>query len=174
MKKLLLIFAIVLYFPYVFVRFIAGGKSQLFAITGSLIIAFILACLNIISAIYGTKSLRTDLEKQQSINRTILIVKLALIPFFNFNTAIWTTLAGMFLLTPGGIFLELIIVPLGIGFTYAILLATSSYSISLLYTLYKNDTITRKQFILHTIFQLIFAADIIDQIVIKKFTKVKS
>lgn len=171
MKKLLSIFIIVLYFPSIFARFL-DGESQLFVIIISMIIAFILACLNITYAILGTKSLRTDPQKQQSVNRTILIVKLALIPFFIINFSIWAVFFGMFLLTPGGIIIDIILVPMGIGFTYVILLATSTYSISLLFTLYKNSILTRKQFILHSVFQLIFVADVIDQIVIKKFTKI--
>jgi len=170
MKKLLSILIVALYFPSIFMRFITG-ESQLSVLIISMIVAFALACLNIIYAIIGIKRLRTDPKKQQTVNRTILIVKLALIPFFIANFSIWSMLSGMFLLTPGGIFVDIILVPIGIGFTYTILLATSSYSISLLFTLYKTSIISRRQFILHSIFQLFFGADIIDQFVIKKFTK---
>lgn len=173
MKKTLILLIIVLYFPYIFLRFI-DGNAQLPAIIISLAIAAFLALVNIIYAVFGLKSLRTETQKYRSVNRTLLIAKLILIPFFALNLVIWMFLSGIFLLAPGGIIVDFIlIIPIALGFTYVTLLATSSYSIVLLFALLKNGTLSRKQFILHSVFQLIFVTDVIDQFVIQKFTKTR-
>lgn len=173
MKKALLLLTIVLYFPYIFLRFM-DGKTQLFAIIIALVTAFLLAWVNIIYAVLGMKVLRTEPQKCRFVNQTLLVAKIILVPFFALNLMIWIFLSGIFLLTPGGVIVDFIlIIPIALGFTYAVLLATSSYSITLLFALYKNGILSRKQLILHSVFQLIFITDVIDQLVIQKFTRIR-
>lgn len=167
MKKLLIALFLILYLIQPLI--IWGNNTLLIGIV-LMVMAFLLACTNIIYAIIGTKNLRIDAKHQLSVSRTILAAKLTAIPFFGINYVSWTLMAGFLMLTPGMLLL-IIFIPLGIGFTYFMLLATSSYSISLLYALRKKEIISRRQFIIHFVFQLIFVVDVIDQIVVAKLVK---
>jgi hypothetical protein len=162
MKRLLIAMYMLLYSSQLLIAF---GDSPLWVSAILMALSSALACANAANAIAGAKSLRADEKKQRSHNRIILSAKLAAMPFFAFNYFAWSLFAGAILLSPGMLIL-IAILPLAIGFTYSILLATSSYSISLLYALRKNGAISRKQFVVHSVLQLIFVVDVIDQIVI--------
>ena len=180
MKKLILALFIVLYSPHLIVHIphmitYIGFENSFTIIKILMFISFVFACVNIVYAILWYKNIRTDAKKRQMTNRMILAAKWIAIPWFVLNLLFWMGLSGlMMIVTRGlGIFALVIVIPLSVGYTFVILLATSSYSLSLLFALYMNKEITRKQFILHSIFQLLFVVDVIDQIVIQRFTKVK-
>lgn len=156
------------------------GNGELAILSPAIIIAVIaivLCLINIGFAIYcaNSKKIATDKRKQRTINRTVLIFKLLAIPFFILNYAFWFMMNVALWVVPGLFVLSIIFAfPVGVGFTYLVLLSSSSYSIAILKVLYKNGEITKKKFILHTILQLLFMVDVIDQIIIQKFTKIKT
>jgi hypothetical protein len=65
----------------------------------------------------------------------------------------------------------LLFIPIPIFLSYIILLVTSSYSISYLVLLKRNDIITRKQFRIYLVLQLCFVLDIIGIIYISNRVK---
>lgn len=173
MKKFLLPLLINLYLIQATLFLIMRFENfKLFIIPGLFIIlAVVLAFINIGCAIFVAREIIADKRKRKAINRTVLLFKLLAIPFYAINYIIWTFMTGLFIVMPGNIFFLIFIVPIGIGFAFVVLLAASSYSIVLLFALKKNGEISLKKFIIHTFCQLIFVVDVIDQIFIMRFTK---
>lgn len=128
------------------------------AIILMLIFTFILAVWQIFQAVKGWTRLQEDVQIQNRTNRTILLNKLILVPFYILNFVFWLLIT----LATARFLFFIVIVPVAAAYTYWIMLATSADSISLLYALYKNNRLTKKQFILHTVMQLIFVLDFID------------
>lgn len=173
MKKLLFGLLANLYLVQVLLFISVTFNSYKFLIIPGLFIisATVLAFVNIGYPILNVKKIILDNKKQDSINRRVFMFKILAIPFYTLNYFLWTFLTGMFILMPGNVIFLFFVLPLGIGFAYLILIASSSYTIVLLYALRKNGKISKKQFIIHLICQLVFVVDVIDQILILKFTK---
>jgi glycopeptide antibiotics resistance protein len=136
-----------------------------------MILSAILAWVNIGNAVFCLRKNRADEIQTHSANRMVLVIKLLLIPFYAINFMIWSLLTAVFIPFAGNIIFLSVAIPIGIGFAYLMLAATSSYSITLLFSLMREGKIPLAQFILHTICQLFFMADVIDQVFILKFTK---
>lgn len=174
MKNLLFALLINLYLIQVLLFIVIQFNNyQLLIIPGFFIIfATVLAFINIGYPILNAKKIFIDKPKQNSINHMVLKFKLLAIPFYALNFLLWTSLTGLFIVMPGNIFFLLFVLPLGIGFAFLVLIASSTYSIVLLFALRKNRKISLKQFIIHLLCQLIFVVDVIDQILILKLTKI--
>jgi hypothetical protein len=97
-------------------------------------------------------------------------IKIGLIPFWIINFICYFPIS-VFLLVVGHGF-GFLIVPIFIFLSYIVLLLTSIFSILYLLNLKKNNIIVNKQFIIHSILQLLFVVDIIDTVnIIKKWGK---
>lgn len=125
----------------------------------SVILSVVLFIINIVCAV---RILISALMNQDKVNKfpTIAAYKLGLIPFFIINFVLWLIFAGA--TANPFLFLLWIIIPVGIIYTYMVLLGTSCYSISQIVILCKKGILTKKQSIFHIILQLFFLADIFD------------
>jgi hypothetical protein len=119
------------------------------------IITIALAIANIVNGILSKNKLLISHEYCKS----ILVFKLIMIPFFILNFLMWYMAMALVFLFGG-----FLLIPIGIAFTYIILLSSSAYVISELHVWYKNKEITPTFLIIHLILQLLFVADIIDYI----------
>lgn len=119
-----------------------------------MIMVFILVAVNIMVAVHSI------VRAQDLPFRTVMIFKLCLILFYLVNFVCWMFASMVF-------HIAIIIwpmIPFIIAYTYLTLLGTSAYVIAKLFSLRKSKIITKKQFILHCIFQLIFIVDVLDVI----------
>jgi hypothetical protein len=131
-----------------------------------MIVVFILVVVNIMVAVYSI------VRAQDLSFRTVMIFKLCLIPFYIVNFVCWMFSSMVF-------HIAIIIwpmIPFIIAYTYFTLLGTSAYIIAKLFSLRKSKIITTKQFVLHSILQIIFTVDVIDTIYLaikqKKFKSI--
>ena len=119
-----------------------------------MIIVFGLVITNIIVAICSIVRLRFLPF------RTIMILKLYLIPFYTINFVCLTIASMVF-------HVALIIwplIPFIILYTYLTMIGTSAHVIAKLINLRQNKIITTKQFVAHCLFQIIFVSDVVDSI----------
>jgi hypothetical protein len=127
------------------------------------IIWFVLYCIisiiNIVSIIINYKENDTEL-----LFKKMKRVKIGLIPYWIINFICYVPISVVLLLAGHGF--GFIIVPIFIFASYMVLCLTSLFSILYLLKLKKNNKISKKQFIIHTLLQLIFVVDIIDTIYI--------
>lgn len=104
--------------------------------------------------------------------RMIMVYKLCLIPFYLVNFAFWLLSSMIFHVA----LLVWPLIPFIIAYTYFTMLGTSVYVIAGLFALRRDGTITTKQLCIHFMWQIIFAADVIDSIYLaikmKRFKKV--
>lgn len=123
------------------------------------LIIIVLAFTNIINAIVtAIKDSNKSLTNNWN-SKTMLVVKLVMIPFFILNFILWYLFTSLILLFGG-----FLLIPIGIAFTYIILLSLSSHVIAEWYVYYRNKKITFQFFIFHSILQLFFVIDVIDYI----------
>jgi len=122
-------------------------------------ITIALAITNIINAIITALNKENKSLMINSYSKTILVFKLIMIPFFILNFIMWYMAVGLIFLFGG-----FLLIPIGIAFTYIILLSSSTHVIAELYVYYKNRKITFNFFIVHSILQLLYVIDIIDYI----------
>ena len=133
------------------------------------LVSVILAVLNIGNAVYFTRKMVANPSIIKSTGRTVLKIKLLAVPFYVLNFLLWTTLSGLFIVMPGNVFFIFIAIPAGIGFAYLAMLASSSYSIGLLFALKKNKKISFVKFVFVAICLLVFVADILGQMIVMRF-----
>ena len=95
--------------------------------------------------------------------------KLINIPFFILNILMWTALL-LASFNPFLIWLWLF-VPLAVAYAYLLLLATSSYAIVHLILLCRKGKISKGKCVLHIFLQLIFVADVIDILFLRRMEK---
>lgn len=129
------------------------------------ILFLVISLVNIISLIFDSKNnnLETLFNKMKRI-------KLGLISYWVLNFIFYIPISTILLVIGHGF--GFLIVPIFIFASYIVLILTSLFSITYLYQLRKNNTISKKQFIINTILQLIFVIDIIDTIyIIRKWGK---
>lgn len=93
-------------------------------------------------------------------------LKTALIPYWIINFICYLPIC-VFLLIFGHGF-GFVVVPVIILSSYSVLLVTSVFSILFLMYLKKTNKIEMKEFILHTILQLVFVLDVIDAFILMK------
>jgi hypothetical protein len=125
----------------------------------------VLSIINIISIIFDYKN-----NNLESLFQKMKRVKINLIPFWIVNFICYLPISAILLVAGHGF--GFIIVPVFIFVSYTVLLLTSIFSILYLSKLRKNNILLKKQFIIHTILQFIFIADVIDVIyIIKKWGK---
>lgn len=90
--------------------------------------------------------------------KTVMVVKLCLIPFYIVNFTCWALASMVFhiaiVIWP--------IIPFMAAYTYFTMLGTSAHVISKLFILWRNKEVTAKQFCVHCILQIIFTADVFD------------
>lgn len=170
MKKLLTSFIVVLYtmeiclssaFFLFFWGDVSNGVIQGLLITSLVlgIIAFFLGLSNIILAITHI------LVPHQNSYKSIMITKLALIPFFIMNFII-CMLVCVAILNPWLFMTSIVIIPLMIGITYGVLLVTSSYNLAHMIRALSKKEATSKELTLHIIFHLIFVLDVISSVIL--------
>ena len=124
---------------------------------------FVLSVINIISIAldYRNNNLEHIFQKMKRI-------KINLIPFWIINFICYLPMSAILLVAGHGF--GFIIVPVFVFLSYTVLIVTSIFSILYLLKLRQNNILSKKQFIMHTILQLIFVTDIIDTIyIIKKW-----
>ena len=121
----------------------------------------IFSIINIVSLIIDYKNNNKELLLKKTKR-----IKLGLIPFWIINFICYLPISIILLLVGHGF--GFIIVPIFIFASYTVLILTSIFSIIYLKNLHKNNIIEFKQFLIHSILQLIFVIDIIDIIVIIK------
>ena len=98
--------------------------------------------------------------------RTLMIFKLALIPFLILNFSMWAIFAlGSF--NPFMMFLW-IFIPVGIAYTYMALLVSSSYVIVKILDFKRRGILSNRQCALHIFLQLIFVTDVFDSIYLNR------
>jgi hypothetical protein len=161
MKKLLIAFVIFVYLvpvSLILIYYILSTRETYAAIFLIPLSLMLLVCAlvfaNIICAVYSLIYSRTLTFK------TVMIFKLSLIPFYIVNFACWLTSSMVF-------HIAIIVwpfIPYIIVYTYFTIFGTSVYVITKLLTLRRDRIITTKQFIIHTIWQIVFLADVIDSI----------
>jgi len=113
-----------------------------------------LVIVNIAGAVYSL------LRSQYLPFKSIMVMKLCLIPFYIMNFICWVFASIVF---PIQLFV-LPLIPFIIIYTYFTMIGTSVHIITKLIALRQRRIITIKQFIVHCIFQMTFAADVIDSI----------
>jgi hypothetical protein len=128
-----------------------------YCLFGLLLLSVVLATINIIHGFKGYKTLNNR-ETAYSFG-AILAFKIGFIPFFAITFAAWAFFA-LATMNPLLIFLWLLI-PFGIGYSYFMLLATSSYTIPHMIRLMRSGRITKGKCALHVILQLLFVTDVI-------------
>ncbi len=130
------------------------------------IITFVLAVINFVTAIKMHYIVRADSE----MGKAVMTFKLSLLPFFIINFILWM----MFTLGTFNPFMMAlwIFIPLGVAYTYMILLVTSTYAILHIINLQCLGLFTAKQTFIHSVCQLIFIIDIIDYWYVYKTTKI--
>lgn len=128
-----------------------------------LLLSVILIIANIVVGLIGLNNKRNEKQILSDI-RISLLAKVLLIPFFISNFYMWFLFSMAFLIVPGlQIFFTITI--LGIIWTYGIMLATSSYSIAALISLYRKNKIKLSTTVINVVLQLIFVLDVISYIV---------
>ncbi|MCI7300810.1 MAG: hypothetical protein MR704_03455 [Clostridia bacterium] len=99
-------------------------------------------------------------------------LKLSLIPFFVLNFLLCMVVALVIFAASRGFAIFIpwvwIWVVCAIGITYLIAAGTSAYGILFVRALRKKGLVSKKQMVLHMVFQFCFVADIIDTIVLLK------
>ena len=128
-----------------------------------LLITVALGAVNIINAIVTALKNKNETLTSSWHNKTMLVFKLIMIPFFVLNFIFWYTATSITFLFGG-----FLLIPIGIVFTYIILLSSSTHVISEMYVYYKNRKITFPFFILHSLLQLLFVVDVIDYIYVHR------
>ena len=96
--------------------------------------------------------------------RFSMTMKLCLIPFYIVNFACWSFSLMIF-------HISLVIwplIPFIIIYTYFTMFGTSIHVIAMLFTLRRNNVITTKQLVIHSIMQCIFVLDVFDSIYLSK------
>ena len=167
MKKLLMPLLINLYLIQTSLELIYdnGAFDTAVLITWILVIlAVILAFINIGYAIFCIKGLSENTNQLETASHTILLMKILTIPFYIFYFILWLFTSGYVIWGLGELQMFFLLVPKVIGFTYLMFVSFSSYSISLLLALRKNGKLTVPQFVTHTICQLVFVVDVLDSV----------
>jgi hypothetical protein len=169
MKKWMTAFTIDLYLVQVFtvLTFVfmpkpitMGYKMPVLAyvLMALLLLSVFLAASNIACAA-KIQSKNHFLADQRAALKTALAFKLGLIPFFTIHLLMWLYLAYSSM-NPLMIFLWGLI-PIGVAYAYMVLMATSSYSVSMLVSFWRMGVLSPKQCVVHTVLQFIFVADVI-------------
>lgn len=140
-----------------------NDSSSYFNICVYPVLTIALAIANIIYAIVTALNYKKIIMKNYSHGKIVLVFKLIMIPFFILNFAMWYMFVGLFLLFGG-----LVFIPIGIAFTYIILLSSSAYVMAELFVYYKSGKVNFRFLILHSLLQLLFVIDIIDYIYIHR------
>jgi len=125
---------------------------------------FIFSIVNIISLIYDYKNNNSEI-----LFKKMKRLKIGLIPFWIINFICYIPISAILLVAGHGF--GFIIVPIFIFLSYTVLIFTSIFSIVYLKLLRRNEIITKKQFIIHTILQLFFILDVIDTLYILKILR---
>jgi len=177
MKKLLTVFVILVYFVptsiiltlyTIFTQEMQESASlAAFVIPLLLMLAVcVLVVVNIAGAVYSV------IHSRSLTFRAVMVFKLCLIPFYIVNFACWLLASMVFHIA----LVVWPIIPFIIAYTYITMLGTSVHIIAKLLTLRRNGAISTKQFIIHSIWQIMFTADVIDSIYLairkKKFETV--
>lgn len=102
-----------------------------------LILTISLAIANIVNAIVTALSNNNIILKNNRYSKTVLVFKLIMIPFFILNFVMWQTAVAIVFLFGG-----FLLIPIGIAFTYILLLSSSTHVIAELYVYYKSGKIT--------------------------------
>ncbi|MCL2109334.1 MAG: hypothetical protein FWH20_08335 [Oscillospiraceae bacterium] len=148
--------------------------ALIYVALGITVVAGVLCVINIIFAVRKVKKFAENFaenkKKLRAVNRAVLAFKLLAMPFFVVNYAFWFV-ANIALGVNTLIFISMIIIPLAVGFAFLVLLASSAYSIALLRALHTNGAITKRELKTHTVFQLLFVFDVVDSLVVQKYTK---
>jgi len=111
-------------------------------------------CAMVIINIVGAKN---SAKQSQSMSfKVIMIHKLCLIPFYIVNFVCW--MFGMMVFHLSLVVLP--ILPFIIAYTYFTMIGTSVHVITNLFILRKKQIITKKQFVVHSILQLLFTVDV--------------
>lgn len=116
--------------------------------------ACILVVLNMVSAI------NSIVQSRCLSFRTVMIFKLCLVPFYIINFICWMIASMVFHIA----LVTWPMIPFIIAYTYFTMLGTSVYVITNLFTLRQCNTITKRQFMIHSLLQLVFTVDVIDSI----------
>jgi hypothetical protein len=136
------------------------------------ILTFILPLINIVYAIFYSKRINNDEEKVKKWNKNILIIKIALIPFFIFNFVLWF-LVSILGIVPVFMFL-LVVGPItGIISSYWILLSTSFYSVAVIREYHKFGYLTKTLKTIFIISQFLLVCDLIGYVVLQFIIKNK-
>lgn len=137
-----------------------------------MILNIILPLLNILYAIFYSKSISRDEEKVKAWNKNIMVIKLALIPFYIFNFVFWFLVSTlgivpvfMFLLVAGPV--------MGMISAYWILLATSFYSVAVIREYHKFGYLTKTLEKVFIISQFLLVFDLVGYIVLHFIVKNK-
>jgi len=165
MKKILNTLVIIVYFVpislFLTSFWILTQETQELKILSAYIIPMILmitvcilAAVNIVAAIHS-------LLRSRSLSfRTVMVRKLYLTPFYIIIFIFWMIAPLIFRIT----IMTWHMVPFIIACAYFIMIGTSVHIIAKLIILHKRKIITAKQFIVHFIFQIVFAADVVGSI----------
>ncbi|MDR1558221.1 MAG: hypothetical protein LBS84_00740 [Clostridiales bacterium] len=172
MKKLLILLTVLVYSvpASLFLSFtsITARGSDDSASLGALLIPIIcmlftcaLVIVNIMAAAYSAARARCLSF------RVVMVFKLCLIPFYILNFLCWGLASIVFHIA----IVVWPLIPFVVAYTYFTTLATSAHIIAKLADLRRNKSITTKQLVGHSVWQLIFVADTIDSIYLAKKQK---
>jgi len=109
------------------------------------------------------RAIRAAKETQTLSFRDILRFKLRMIPLYIFDFVCFI-IFGMTIMGPWG----MIFVPLACGHIWWMMAGLSAHTIAALFVLRKQDRMSKRQFVLHCLLQLIFAWDLLDSIYLAK------
>lgn len=169
MKKLLIAFSILLYLSAGL--FLLTCYSLLWE-NKIITIALFVVWLLVVSAIFavGIANLVVAAlgwrNPKKHCYKTVMIFKLALIPYYVLNFFIWFLVCGV-TANPWLFLSWVIIVPLGVGSTYLTVLCTSAYSLSYTVGRVKNKEIgLTTSLILLLVLSFLFITDVISSIIL--------
>lgn len=126
-----------------------------------LILSPVLGIINFRHATRSGRGIAGDRKKTLKYSRAALLFKILMIPFYAINLAVWLLLTASYIVLPG-FQLFLAAVPIGIGYTYLVLLTSSAYSLATIRAMRDDPCYSGRTWLVHILLQFVFVIDVID------------
>lgn len=168
MKKLLISFTVFVYLMQISFVVLFAVPDELFDSRYSFLLLLPVIVLGAVAAILGLVNLVFGFlqisRPAEDVYKTVMIIKLVLVPFFIINFVLCVMFAACFIIIPYFVLGGIILAVLFMLMTYAITLVTSVYNIC--YSLYRVRTLKHGFFgmIVPFIFQFFFVLDCVGSI----------
>lgn len=168
MKKLLISFTVFVYLMQIsFIVLFAlpqelfDSKYAILLYIPVIVMGSVAAILGLVNLVFGCLQISRPAE---DVYKTVMIIKLVLVPFFIINFVLCVMVAACFIIIPFAAFAGIIFAVLFMLMTYAITLVTSVYNIC--YSLYRVRTLKHGFFgmIVPFIFQFFFVLDCVGSV----------